>query len=107
MDSLRATWGFHGRRCRAGCARWSTRGSAEEGARVPLTYADEADARRVATESGDRADARVLDVTSEADWEDVAAWAFEGDGRVDVLVNNAGIFLAAKLEDTTLEEFRR
>ena len=80
---------------------------AQEGARVLLTDADEAGALRVAADIGDRADARVLDVTREADWESVAAWAYEGEGRVDVLVNNAGIFLAAKLEDTTLEEFRR
>ena len=34
-------------------------------------------------------------------------WALEQHGRVDVLVNNAGIFLAAPLVDTALEDFQR
>jgi len=51
--------------------------------------------------------AHAHDVTREADWEAVTAWALETHGRVDVLVNNAGGFLAASLEETTLEDFRR
>jgi 3alpha(or 20beta)-hydroxysteroid dehydrogenase len=80
---------------------------AQEGARLLLTDVDEDAARRLATELPGSADAHVLDVASEPEWESVAAWALEGDGRVDVLVNNAGLFLAARLEDTTLDEFRR
>ena len=44
---------------------------------------------------------------SEAAWADVARWASDQHGRVDVLVNNAGVFLAAPLSETTLEDFRR
>jgi len=80
---------------------------AEEGADVLLTDSDEASVRRVAEEIGDRAAARGHDVTDEAAWKAVADWAIERHGHIDVLVNNAGIFLAAPLGETTLEEFRR
>jgi 3alpha(or 20beta)-hydroxysteroid dehydrogenase len=79
---------------------------AQEGADLLVTDADEAGARQVATDIGNEAGAHPHDVTSEAEWEAVAAWALESHGRIDVLVNNAGVFLAAKLEETTLDEFR-
>jgi 3alpha(or 20beta)-hydroxysteroid dehydrogenase len=78
---------------------------AEEGARLLVTDADEAGVLEVGRALG--AEARVHDVTSEPAWEAVAAWAIETHGGVDVLVNNAGVFLAATLEDTSLEDFRR
>lgn len=78
---------------------------AAEGARVLATDADEEGVRQLAAELG--ASARGHDVTSEAAWEEVARWAVETHGHVDALVNNAGVFLAARLQDTTLEEFRR
>jgi 3alpha(or 20beta)-hydroxysteroid dehydrogenase len=80
---------------------------AAEGANLLLTDADEAGARQVATDIGNGAGAHPHDVTREAEWEAVAAWALQIHGRIDVLVNNAGVFLAATLEETTLEDFRR
>jgi 3alpha(or 20beta)-hydroxysteroid dehydrogenase len=74
---------------------------ADEGARVLITDADGERAAQLAADLG--ADAREHDVTQEEAWDEVAAWA----GAVDVLVNNAGVFLAAPLGDTTLEDFRR
>src|SRR3954451_5549599 len=47
------------------------------------------------------------DVRSEEEWTEVVRQALERHGRVDVLVNNAGIFQRAKLLDTTLEDYRR
>jgi 3alpha(or 20beta)-hydroxysteroid dehydrogenase len=76
-----------------------------EGAHVLMTDADGDGAARLATELG--AAARVHDVTSETAWEAVASWSVETHGHIDVLVNNAGVFLAAPLQDTTLEDFRR
>jgi 3alpha(or 20beta)-hydroxysteroid dehydrogenase len=80
---------------------------AEEGALLLLTDADAAGAERLAQELGGCASARGHDVTSEADWRAVATWALETHGRIDVLFNNAGVFLAAPLGDTSLEDFRR
>ena len=47
------------------------------------------------------------DVRSEEEWAEVVRVTLERHGRVDVLVNNAGIFDRAKLLDTTVEQFRR
>jgi 3alpha(or 20beta)-hydroxysteroid dehydrogenase len=80
---------------------------AQEGANLLLTDADEPGARQLATEVGNGSAAYAHDVTSEAEWDAVTTWAIETHGRVDVLVNNAGVFLAAKLAETTLEDFRR
>jgi 3alpha(or 20beta)-hydroxysteroid dehydrogenase len=72
---------------------------------VLVTDADEDGARQLETELG--VHARGHDVTSETAWEEVARWAIETHDHVDVLVNNAGVFLAAPLQDITLEDFRR
>jgi 3alpha(or 20beta)-hydroxysteroid dehydrogenase len=76
-----------------------------EGARVLVTDVDDDGLGQLAAEL--EAPARAHDVTDEDAWEQVAAWAVDAHGQVDVLVNNAGVFLAARLEDTTLEDFRR
>ncbi|MBS0345724.1 MAG: SDR family oxidoreductase [Proteobacteria bacterium] len=46
------------------------------------------------------------DTRSEADWQAVVAATFERFGRLDVLVNNAGLVRFGSVEDTTLEDFR-
>ena len=48
-----------------------------------------------------------LDVTSEADWAAAVALAAEAFGRLDVLVNNAGILMFAPISDMPLADFRR
>ncbi len=47
------------------------------------------------------------DVRSEEEWTEVARQTVERHGRVDVLINNAGIYERGKLLDTSLEQFRR
>jgi 3alpha(or 20beta)-hydroxysteroid dehydrogenase len=47
------------------------------------------------------------DVTSEDDWAAAAALAVEVFGRLDVLVNNAGVLRFARIEDMPLADFRR
>ncbi len=47
------------------------------------------------------------DVRSEEEWAEVVRQTLERHGRIDVLVNNAGIFQRAKLLDTDLELYRR
>jgi 3alpha(or 20beta)-hydroxysteroid dehydrogenase len=85
----------------------AARRMAEEGASLVLTDADGDRAGALAGELGERAGAAAHDVTSETDWQAVVASALEAHGRIDVLLNNAGVFLAAPLTDTSLEEFRR
>jgi 3alpha(or 20beta)-hydroxysteroid dehydrogenase len=79
----------------------------DEGASVLLTDADGAAVGRVAQELGESADAHGHDVTSEEQWAQVLAWALAERDRVDALVNNAGVFLAAPLTETSPEDFRR
>ncbi len=82
----------------------------EDGATLLLTDTDADGVWRTAAELaelGGSVAARGHDVTSEAEWEAVSGWALEKEGRVDVLVNNAGVFLAAALGETSLEDFRR
>ena len=48
-----------------------------------------------------------LDVTGERDWEQAVATAERLHGRLDVLVNNAGIGGGRRIEDTTLAEWEK
>jgi 3(or 17)beta-hydroxysteroid dehydrogenase len=48
-----------------------------------------------------------LDVREEAGWSRTVADILERHGRLDVLVNGAGVVMNASIEDTSLEDFRR
>jgi 3alpha(or 20beta)-hydroxysteroid dehydrogenase len=80
---------------------------AAEGATVVLADVLDDEGQRAADEIGAAATYRHLDVTDEAQWESVVAATVEAHGRIDVLVNNAGIFRIASLVKTTLDEYRR
>lgn len=84
----------------------SARRFAQEGALLMLTDADASGVEQLAAEIGESACARSHDVTSELEWETVVAWARETHGRIDILLNNAGVFLAAPLVQTAPEQFR-
>jgi 3alpha(or 20beta)-hydroxysteroid dehydrogenase len=83
----------------------AARRMAAEGARLLLSDADGRRALELAQELG--AEAIEHDVTSEERWHAVLAHALTVHGRVDVLFNNAGVFLAAPLTETSLADFRR
>jgi NAD(P)-dependent dehydrogenase (short-subunit alcohol dehydrogenase family) len=50
---------------------------------------------------------RRLDVTREEDWRSTRAWLEQRRGRLDVLVNNAGIDWICPLSELTLADWRR
>ena len=79
---------------------------AREGATVVVTDLNLASAQKVADEIGNGAIALALDVSSEEQWIAVLAEIESRFGRLDVLVNNAGVVLNADVEDTSLEKFR-
>jgi 3(or 17)beta-hydroxysteroid dehydrogenase len=83
---------------------------AREGAKVVIGDVLEADGRNVAAEinaAGGEAVFIRLDVTREADWQQAVATAVQRFGKLDVLVNNAGVSGQGKVENTSLEEWNR
>ena len=78
-----------------------------EGARVVLGDVRHEDGEALAKELGDAASYIGLDVTDESSWLGAVAFARERFGKLDVLVNNAGILHFAALEETELADFER
>ena len=79
-----------------------------EGARVLLADVLDEEGEKVAASLGDAALYRSLDVTDEAQWQAAVERAVSAFGRLDVLVNNAGIVTPPlPLEETTLASFER
>ncbi|MES2493666.1 MAG: glucose 1-dehydrogenase [Pseudomonadota bacterium] len=75
-----------------------------EGAKVVITdVLPEVD--DVARELGDAAIAFRHDVSDEAQWQAVAKAAIDTFGKIDVLVNNAGIFKPGTMMETTRDQF--
>jgi 3(or 17)beta-hydroxysteroid dehydrogenase len=79
---------------------------AREGATVIVSDVRLEAAQAVADRIGTAAVAMALDVASEAAWIAVMAAIEAKFGRLDVLVNNAGVVVVADVEATTLEQFR-
>ncbi len=63
----------------------------DEGARVYVTDIDDSGGQRAALATGTQADYLRLDVRSEEDWSHVTEHILSVHGRLDVVVNNAGI----------------
>ena len=80
---------------------------AGEGARVVLTDLNEEAGRTLAAEIGEQALFVRQDIASEADWQNLIKLTLERFGRLDVLVNNAGILAVGSVEDTSLELWQR
>lgn len=93
-----------------GIGRASSRRLAAAGATVVVTDIDEISGKEtealIQAESGNAVFAR-LDVTNEDAWSSLGERVEQDYGRVDVLLNNAGIFVIRPLAETTVEEWNR
>jgi 3alpha(or 20beta)-hydroxysteroid dehydrogenase len=78
-----------------------------EGAKVVLTDVLDEDGSIVAKDLGSDARYRHHDVGSAEDWSAAVSEAIDAFGKLDVLVNNAGIHHVTPIEQETLEEFER
>ena len=78
-----------------------------EGAQVMLGDVLDNEGEIVAKELGECAAFRHHDVTRERDWDAIVAATRSAFGRLDVLVNNAGVFRILGMTATSLEEYMR
>jgi 3-oxoacyl-[acyl-carrier protein] reductase len=81
---------------------------ASEGANVMIADIDEPAAHEAAAQIGERAVAQRLDVTDPASWDDAVQAARDRWGRIDALVNNAGIAgRSAPIWELAIDEWRQ
>lgn len=84
---------------------------AQEGASVVLADINKGKVQKTARAIGDETGAATLaltlDVADPDAWRDAAAAVEERFGRLDIMVNNAGIVIAGNIETTTLDNWRR
>jgi len=83
---------------------------AKEGAALVLTDVNENGVKQLAKEieqAGGKAIGMGHDVTSEQAWVDVVQAAVKTYGTLDILFNNAGIYVIKPLVEITLEEWNR
>ena len=82
---------------------------AREGAKVVATDLNENEGKAVVEEirkEGREGFFARQDVASESEWKEIVKMTTERFGKLDVLVNCAGVFLGASIEETTLEKWR-
>jgi NAD(P)-dependent dehydrogenase (short-subunit alcohol dehydrogenase family) len=82
---------------------------AREGAKVAVTDVNDKDGERVAGaigSAGGEAFFRHHDVSDERAWQEAIGATLERFGRLDVLVNNAGVGWGGRPEEQTLERWR-
>jgi 3alpha(or 20beta)-hydroxysteroid dehydrogenase len=78
-----------------------------EGALVLLCDVDDDHGKYLATQLGENAWYRRLDVSDENAWAAMVSDIEEALGQLDILVNNAGVLSFSPLVDTTLAEYER
>lgn len=79
----------------------------QAGARVAIGDVLDERGRETARSLGDSGFYVHLDVTREEDWNAAVAATLGRYGKLDVLVNNAGLFLGKDIENATLAEWER
>ena len=78
---------------------------ASEGARVVIADVLDEAGEKVASEIGDAARYLHLDVTSEEGWAGVVEATLSAFGRLDILINNAGIVRTGYIEQHSLQDY--
>ena len=91
----------------AGLGRADAIRLAEEGGKVVITDVNVAGGEETAQMAGNGAIFIRQDVTDEDRWQQVLAQTADHFGKLNVLVNNAGIVVVKTVESTTTEEWRR
>ncbi len=79
----------------------------EEGSNVVLADVLDDDGKQLADELGDKARFVRLDVSDEDGWRDVVALAEREFGKLDVLINNAGILSFSLIADLPVADFQK
>ncbi|HBD12965.1 MAG TPA: 3-alpha-hydroxysteroid dehydrogenase [Porticoccaceae bacterium] len=81
---------------------------AERGAKVMLCDVLDDEGAKVAADIGDAAAYMRLDVTDEQGWKDVVKTTVEKFGKLNVLINNAGIITPVReVHETSLDDYRK
>jgi 3-oxoacyl-[acyl-carrier protein] reductase len=81
---------------------------ASEGAAVVIADVDEAAAAATAKSIGEQAVAQRLDVTDRVSWDEAVRMAVDRWGRIDALINNAGIAgRSAPIWELSVDEWRQ
>jgi NAD(P)-dependent dehydrogenase (short-subunit alcohol dehydrogenase family) len=94
----------------SGIGRAAALALASAGAIIVATDLDAEAAQATAAtiaERGGEARGCALDVTSERDWSEVAAWIKQRWSRLDILVNSAGVALSDRVGDAALDTYHR
>lgn len=78
-----------------------------EGAKVVITDINEEKGNEVAKQLGEKALFIKHNVADEEDWKRVIKETYDKWGRIDVLVNNAGITYNMKIDEITLEDYMK
>lgn len=79
----------------------------EEGAHVYITDVLEQEGQQLATALGEKARFLRMDASSEIDWQNVTTIINQEKGKLDTLINNAGISVYKPLDGMTRDEFVR
>ncbi len=79
---------------------------AAEGAKVVITDVNRENGEEAAHAAGNGAIFLEHDVAEEDQWQQVIAKTLDHFGELNVLVNNAGMFIPATLEDVTWDQYR-
>src|SRR5712691_431393 len=76
-----------------------------EGAQVVIAGTGDTRGRQLAQELGDQAVFQQLDIAQEAAWVSTVELALRRFHKLNVLINNAGVFIPKPFLETTLDEW--